>query len=171
MKLRLGNPRVMKIWTSYWNPISGLFVLLLLITWCAVIVRQEASLHVSPFNVWFWVSLVLAPFQLLGRWRLVVNFDSGDVVSTSGFWPFVRTRTRKVDQIGVVLLDSKESREYRLWLVTHDDEKIAAGRSPRWKSLVRRGRLMAELGKWRFEDASNGIGAAIRFVKKPKRTA
>ena len=167
-----GDPRVRKIWTSYWNPALGALTLFVVAAIGIATLRDaDKGGAIASLQAWAWFNLALIPFHLLARWRLVVNFDSGEVVSTAGIWPFVRMRTTTVNQIDTVLLDSQGSRDYRLWLITKDGQKFAAGYSARWKSLVKIAHSMAALGNWRFDDASNGMNTAIRFVKKPKRTA
>jgi len=167
MKLRLGNPRIKKSWTSNYNPVFAIGYIIGVTAYCLICWLVEGNRGLGMSQAYAVSSLILSCISLLARWQLVVNFDSGEVISTSGFWPFVRTVRSTVGQISRVEMDAKGYGGYQLWLVKTDGHRIPAGIST-WKKINRLGRSIAELGQWPFEDNSNRESTRYQFTNKPK---
>ncbi len=168
MKLRLGNPRIKKSWTSNYNPVSAIGYIIGVAAYCFICWLVEGNRGLGSTQTYAASSLILCCISLLARRQFMVNFDSGEIISTSGIWPFIRTERSTVNQISRVEMDAKGFGGYQLWLVKTDGHRIPAGVST-WKKINGLGRSIAELGQWPFEDFSNRESTKYQFTNKPKR--
>ena len=162
----MGNRPVVKVWTSFLNPRDGAIGLVAIAAYWSLIVSQ--SWNAQSFLYFAIYSTVQVVLCLLSRWQLTINFASGAIISTSGIWPFVKTRTFRTDQVSCVQISSRNG-VYQIILILKDHTEVPASKSMWWRILQKSAQSIAKQGGWESRDISSGVNSIFRFMDKPRR--
>lgn len=105
----------------------------------------------------------------LARYTLMIDVGPGHVRSTSGFWPFVRTRYERVTdfcQLEITIHGGGRRLHYTLWLIGAQRRRISLADRRSWPKLNDVAQELAAVIGWPITDLTNGRNSLSAILRQ-----